>query len=229
MADKKKNNSTNNSTSVKSEKKQSDVSVMLKEAAILFAITLISGLVLGFVYEVTKEPIRIQQEKAVQEACMAVFPGAEDLGITFEELTYEPNESLAAELAANGVTVGTVFEAKDGSGAFYGYVVQSATAEGYAGDIVLYVGVKADASVSGVSIMEIGETPGLGMEAPKVLVPQFAGKQVNSFTYTKTGSMSDSEVDAISGATITTKAVVNAVNGGLATAKSLMEGGALGE
>ena len=39
---------------------------MLKEAGILFAITLIAGLLLGFVYELTKEPIRLQEEKAVQ-------------------------------------------------------------------------------------------------------------------------------------------------------------------
>jgi electron transport complex protein RnfG len=48
-----------------------------------------------------------------------------------------------------------------------------------------------------------------------VLVPQFTDKNVESFTYTKTGSTSDSEIDAISGATITTKAVVNGVNAGL--------------
>jgi len=220
MADKKKEQNV---------KKQSDVSVMLKEAAILFVIMLISGLLLGVVYEVTKEPIRVQQEKAVQEACVAVFPGAEELGITFEQLKYEPEEALVAELAANGVSIGTVFKATDKTGAFYGYVVQSTSSEGYAGNIVLYVGVKADASVSGVSILEISETAGLGMEAPKVLVPQFAGKAVDNFTYTKTGSRTESEVDAISGATVTTKAVVNAVNGGLETAKSLMEGGGANE
>lgn len=208
---------------------KSDVSVMLKEAAILFAITLISGLLLGFVYELTKEPIRIQQEKAIQEACMAVFPGAEELGITFEQLKYAPDEAFAAELAANGVEIGSVFEATDGAGSFYGYVVQSTTSEGYAGDIVLYVGVKADATVSGVSILEISETAGLGMEAPNVLVPQFADKAVSSFTYTKTGSRSESEIDAISGATVTTEAVVNAVNGGLLTAQNLMQGGGTNE
>lgn len=209
--------------------KKSDVSVMLKEAAILFAITLVSGLLLGFIYELTKEPIRIQQEKAVQEACMAVFPGAQELGISFEEITYTPEETLAAELAENGVEIGTVFKAMDQTGAFYGYVVQSTTSEGYAGDIVLYVGVKADASVSGVSILEISETAGLGMEAPGVLVPQFAGKAVESFTYTKTGSHSDSEVDAISGATVTTDAVVDAVNGGLSVAQNLLQGGGANE
>lgn len=49
-------------------KNNTDVKVMLKEAGILFAITLISGLILGFVYELTKSPIRAQQEKAIQEA-----------------------------------------------------------------------------------------------------------------------------------------------------------------
>lgn len=50
------------------------------------------------------------------------------------------------------------------------------------------------------------------MNAEKVLIPQFAGKQVPLFAYTKTGSTSDNEIDAISGATITTNAFVNGVN-----------------
>ena len=65
-------------------KNKNDISVMLKEAGILFAITLISGLLLGVVNELTKEPIRIQQEKAVQEACRAVFASA----ASFEEMEY---------------------------------------------------------------------------------------------------------------------------------------------
>jgi len=213
----------------KAVKDSSDVTVMLKEAAILFVITLVSGLLLGFVYELTKEPIRIQQEKAVQEACMAVFSGAKEAGISFEQVNYTPDEAMLEELAADGVEVGAVFQATDASGALYGYVVEATSSEGYAGDIILYVGVKADGIVSGVSILEISETAGLGMEAPKVLVPQFADKQVESFTYTKTGSRSESEVDAISGATITTEAVVNAVNGGIKVAQSLMEGGGANE
>ena len=63
-------------------KNKNDVQAMLKEAGILFAITLIAGLLLGFVYELTKEPIRLQEEKAVQEACQAVFTDAGH----FEEL-----------------------------------------------------------------------------------------------------------------------------------------------
>ena len=53
------------------------------------------------------------------------------------------------------------------------------------------------------------------MKAGDVLVPQFENKQVESFTYTKSGAANDSEIDVISGATITTNAIVNGVNGGL--------------
>lgn len=212
-------------------KNKSDVNTMLREAGILFAITLIAGLLLGFVYEVTKEPRRLQQEKAIQEACVAVFPGAEEqrLELQFTAVDYIPGETLTSELAGNGVEIGTVFEARSG-GSLYGYVVEAVSSEGYGGDIVLYVGVGADGTVNGVSITESSETAGLGLEASAVLTPQFAGKKYESFVYTKTGAKPDSnEVDAISGATITTKAVTNAVNGGLKAALELLEGGAVNE
>jgi electron transport complex protein RnfG len=210
-------------------KNKSDVSVMLKEAGILFAITLVAGLLLGLVHEITAEPIQIQQEKAIKEACMAVFASAGDETIEFREMDYTPDASLSETMADVGVTVGTVYEAETSDGTFFGYVVEAASSQGYGGDIVLYVGVTSDGTVSGVSILELSETAGLGMEAPSVLVPQFAGKKVESFSYTKTGSRTDSEVDAISGATITTKAVVNAVNGGLETARMLLQGGGANE
>lgn len=199
-----------------------DIKDMLKEANILFLITLIAGLVLGFVYELTKEPIRLQEEKAIQEACQAVFADAS----SFEAVKYVPNVTLTEELAALGVEIGTIYKAYDASGNDKGYVVESTTREGYGGNIVLYVGVKTDGAVSGVSILEIAETPGLGMNADAVLIPQFKGVQTSQFTYTKTGSTNDSEIDAISGATVTTKAVVNAVNGAVqVVTEDLLKGG----
>ena len=53
---------------------------------------------------------------------------------------------------------------------------------------------------------------GLGLEAENVLSPQFAGRNAESFVYSKTGAVADNEVDAISSATITTNAYVNCVN-----------------
>ena len=90
---------------------------------------------------------------------------------------------------------------------------------------MLYLGVTLDGTLNGISLLEISETPGIGMRAQEVLAPQFRGKQVSQFTYTKTGGSSDSEIDAISGATITTEAVTNAVNGGLKVAEALRQGG----
>lgn len=220
---------------------KSSIKTMLKEAGILLGITLIAGLLLGVVYELTKDPIRIQQEKAIQEACEAVFPYPGDSDTTgqtllsFSPLDYTLDETFISELAGNGVKIGTVYLVGDNSGlqsdlssslgyvVDLGYVVEATSKEGYGGDIVLYVGVDHDGTVTGVSILELSETAGLGMEAPKVLVPQFAGRMVDSFAYTKTGAQADNEVDAITSATITTSAVVNAVNGGLRTAQYLME------
>ncbi len=209
-------------------KNNSDVKIMLKEAGILFAITLIAGLVLGFVNDITMEPRRVQKELAIQRACMEVFPNAEAAGIQFEQLKYVPDEALAASLAENGVTIGTVYEAAAQDGTFYGHVVEAITSQGYGGDIVLYVGVTTDGTVSGVSILDISETPGLGMKAESVLIPQMQSVQTDAFSYSKikNDANPDNVIDAISGATITTKAVTNAVNGGLEVAAKLREGGA---
>nr|WP_296437766.1 FMN-binding protein [uncultured Acetatifactor sp.] len=206
-------------------KNKSDVSVMLREAGILFAITLIAGLVLGLVNELTRDRIRIQQEKAVQEACAAVFQTA----ASFEEMEYQPDEALAGELGSMGVKIGSVYRALGSDGSSLGVVVESTSTEGYGGNIVLYLGVTNEGMLNDISILEISETPGLGMLAPQVLAPQFHEKNVDSFVYTKTGASSENEIDAIAGATITTKAVTNAVNGGLKAAQTLTEGGASNE
>lgn len=195
---------------------------MLKDAAILFAITLISGLLLGLVYQVTAQPRREQQERKIREACQAVFAQAEQ----FEELSYTMDEALAQQLAENGVKIGTVYQARDAAGSPMGYVIETTSGEGYGGNITLYAGITNDGILNGVSILTISETPGLGMRAQEVLVPQFEQKAAVDFTYTKTGSQSDSEIDAISGATITTRAVTNAVNGAVSVfTQDLQKGG----
>ena len=126
----------------------------------------------------------------------------------------------------DGVKIGTVYRALDGTGSSLGYVIETTSGEGYGGNITLYAGITNDGIVNGVSILSIAETPGLGMRAGEVLIPQFAGKMATGFTYTKSGSQSDSEIDAISGATITTEAVTNAVNGAVsAFTRDLQKGG----
>lgn len=199
-----------------------DVKVMLKEAGILFAITLTAGLLLGFVYELTKEPIAEQKRRAVQEACAAVFQNAS----RFESLDYAPPVELQEKLSKEGVVTGSVYEALASDGGKLGYVIESTTKRGYGGNIVLYVGVTMDGTVNDVSILSISETAGLGMRAEEVLVPQFHRKTARSFVYTKTGAKADNEIDAITSATITTKAFTDAVNGALRVAEDLgVQGG----
>lgn len=200
-----------------------DVGEVLKEAGILFVITVIAGLLLGFVYELTREPIAEQERKAVQEACREVFQDAS----AFEAVEYVPSEGLQEQLAAEGVISGSAYRALDSDGNLLGYVVESISKRGYGGRLVLYAGITLDGTFKGVSILEISETPGLGMRAEEVLVPQVRDKKVYSFTYTKTGAAADNEIDAITNATVTTRAFTNAVNGALYMAWELnaQEGG----
>lgn len=199
---------------------------MLKDAAILLLITLVAGLALGFVYQITKGPIALAEEKAAKEAYAEVFPAASD----FEEDGLDMPKEAAWQEAWNengftGVDIENTLKAVGAEGEVLGYVLTVTSHEGYGGDITFTMGVTMDGTLNGVSILSISETAGLGMKAESVLKPQFANKKVPSFTYTKQGAVSDSQIDAISGATITTSAFTNAVNGGLYYFQTQLGGG----
>lgn len=103
---------------------------------------------------------------------------------------------------------------KDGS--IEGYVLTVTDHEGYGGDIRFAMGIKSDKTVNGISFLSISETAGLGMKAVEDdFKNQFAGKKADHIVYTKNGASADNEIDALSGATITTNAVTNGVNAGL--------------
>ncbi len=189
---------------------------MIKDAAILFVITLCSGLILGFVYQITKEPIAATQEKTAQEAYKEVFPDAAKFEMLELAVPEGPEYEMAwTEAGYEAVDIGHTLAATDEAGNLLGYVIPVTTHAGYGGDIAFTMGVRLDGTVNGIAILSISETAGLGMKAEDILKPQFANKQVTNFTYTKSGSTMDSQIDAISGATVTTDALVTAVNGGL--------------
>lgn len=187
---------------------------IVRDTMILTVITLVAGLLLGLVYEITKAPIAEQKAIAKQEAYEAVFADA-----TFEPLYEGENAELQSYLAENGYASQTIDEimiAKDASGAEVGYVMSVTTPEGYGGDITFSMGVQSDGTLNGISILSIAETPGLGMNADSdSFKGQFADKNVESFVVTKTGASADNEIDALSGATITSNAMTGGVNAGL--------------
>ena len=86
---------------------------MIKDAAVLFVITVAAGLILGFVYQITKEPIALAEEKAANEAYAEVFPGAS----SFEEReATDPSGDGIWQEQYQSVKIDKALEAKDGSG-----------------------------------------------------------------------------------------------------------------
>ena len=194
-----------------------DLKEAMKNAVVLVVITLLAGLALGGVYQLTKEPIEHQKELAVAESCRAVFPAADypEYDLSFVLTDIQPSEALKNELLKNGVTIGNIYAAVSPGGMTEGFAIEAASSEGYGGDIRLMCGIATDGTLKGVSILEISETAGLGMRAESVLVPQLRNLHVEHITYTKVGKQTEDEIDAISGATVTTTAFVNIVNASL--------------
>jgi electron transport complex protein RnfG len=189
----------------------------MKDALILFVITLISGFLLGGAYQITKDPIDKATEAANLAAYKKVFPEAADF--TSDEKMEEAVEACNAELLSQDfgkVGVDNAFEAVDGSGSVLGYVITAHSDDSYSGVVQISVGIKEDGSINGIEFLAISDTPGLGLKAKEpAFKGQYAGKNQESLTVTKSGNAGDGEINAISGATITSSAVTNAVNAAL--------------
>lgn len=187
---------------------------IIKDTLVLTAITLIAGLLLGFVYELTKAPIADQKAKAKQEAYMDVFKEADH----FDKVSFD-EAKMAAYLEQEGYpgqSVNEIMEAKSKEGQSLGYAYTVTSSEGYGGDIVFSMGITMEGKINGISILTISETAGLGMKADTPeFKNQFKDKAVSAFAVTKNKAQKAEEIDALSGATITSKAVVGGVNAGL--------------
>ena len=191
---------------------------ILKNALILTVITLIAGLCLAVVYQITKQPIAEAERAAAMAAYADVFPAC-----VVEDRVPEwipPIEPAPAD----GVVIEDYKFAYDGDD-FAGIALRVTSPNGYGGDVTVAVGVDRDGKLTGISVISQSETAGLGANCEKPsFTEQFAGI-AGIVRWTKTGKTAPDEIDAISGATVTTKAVTEAVNAGLAFARELMKGG----
>lgn len=199
---------------------------IIKDALALTLITLVAGVALGGVYEITKDPIAKQEAQAKAEAYEQVFTDA----AAFEAVEMDDTltKTIRDQLNQEGYkaqSIEEVMRAEDQSGETLGYAFTVVTSEGYGGDIQFSMGVQNDGTLNGISILSIGETAGLGMNADTpAFKDQFVGKQVEKLQYTKNGATQDDEINAISGATVTTNAMTNGINAGLCAFR-VMEGG----
>lgn len=198
---------------------------IVKNTLILTAITVVSGLLLGVVYGITKEPIAEAQENTKQEAYRSVLSDASSFE-TMEDFDAADAASILEENGYSSDEITEVAEGIDDSGETVGYVVNVMSHEAYDGDLEVSVGIAADGTVKGIEMLSISETAGLGMKADEAeFKDQFKDKNVEKFTYTKSGESGDDKIDAISGATITTNAVTNAVDSALVYFQNELGGG----
>lgn len=209
---------------------------IVKDAVILCIITLIAGLCLGFVHEITADPIAKAEAKAKQEAYQKVFPEASEFIKNDSESEAATNctDTIASQ-GYDAVTIDEVLQAVDTSGNVLGHVMSVTTSEGYGGNITISVGVKSDGTVIAMEILSISETAGLGANATKdEFKSQYANQNVDYYKLVKNGNQvnteaaggsTDAPIDALSGATITSKAVTKAMNAANYFAKNIIKEG----
>lgn len=178
----------------------------------LFVICLVVSALLAGTNALTKEPIAQNELKKSQEAMHSVCPDA---------VSFEGEKGIEIE----------VYKALNESGEVIGCAIP-VSAKGYGGDVSVMVGISSvdGGMVTGVEILSHSETPGLGANATSGdFRNQFKDNpSLHGFSVVKDGTGgSEGKIDAITGATITSNAVTNAVNEALDIYMSLCEGGEL--
>lgn len=190
---------------------------ILKPTLVLFLVGLIVTALLAWVYGITKPIIAQRQAADLQVSLSRVLPAA----TAFDAV--KTAEMLAGEGITVPATVTGVYPATaDNVSAGYAVAVSP---KGYGGAISMLVGVGSDGTVTGVTILTMNETPGLGTNAANPdFIGQFAGLGAGdapAVVKTQTGRKGD--IQALTGATVTSRAVTRGVDEALAIARMLQE------
>ena len=187
-----------------------------KAAVVLMLVALLSGAALAGVNFLTQDRIEAQRLAANAEAYQTVLPDAASFHLS-EDFISEYGKQVYGTGAYGRVYINEAVEGYDADGNLVGHAVSVTTADGFDGNIILTVGVAADGTVNGISFTELNETAGMGMRADEdSWKGQFVGVKTDAFIHNKSGdSAAENEIDAISGASTTSGAVVNAVNAAL--------------
>ena len=197
---------------------------VIHDTLILTVLTLVLGFLLGMVYNVTKDPIEAAETEAKQAAFREVFKEA----ASFEALEGFDRQKADSFVSAKGFkdSIDDIQIARDSSGEALGYVITVTAKDASQGAVTYSVGIRNDGTVNGYSITDISETPGLGMKATEEeFSSQFRDKLVDAFKVVKQTPAGDDEIEAISGATITSKAIADGVNAAKVYFKEFLMGG----
>ena len=202
------------------EKVNMDPKYIIKLTVTLFATCVIVAGLLGLVNMVTKDKIAAINWENTQTAMKAVV--ADPDNTEFSE-TLENTDAMSAAAKAAGGTLDSVYEVLVG-GENAGYAIK-VVASGSQGNIEMMVGVDAEGVVTGVSIVDNSETSGIGskvmsnepLSSGVGVLDQFQGKSAAADGTLTVGK----NVDAISGATVSSKGVTAGVNAALAVAGAI--------
>ena len=184
-------------------------STLKNMTAVLFGITLVASAGVGVVNMITAEPIAAAKEAATVAALNEVLPA-------FDETTN-------AELTIDELPI-TVYTATK-EGVVSGYAVQTMTKQGFGGTIRMMVGFTPDGEVVNVNVLEQSETPGLGTKMTdegNPLITSFKGK--NPADMKLAVKKDGGDVDALTAATISSRAYVDAINRAWMAFKSVSTG-----
>ena len=178
-----------------SKKKDTFINMLVS----LFVITIISGFSLGYVNELTVGPIEKGKIERKVNALKLVLP-------TFDNNPVDDVQLIKSEFAKDSVEVFPAFENNN----FVGAAIIGSTEKGFSGLIKLMIGFKPDGSIQNIVVLEQKETPGLGtkMKDEKFLA-QF--RDINPSAFNLKVTKDGGEVDALTGATITSRAFGEAV------------------
>ena len=184
-----------------------------KPVIILLIITLVAGVALSAVYVTTADRIAANQDSANQAAFLQVLPDA---------AAFDSDDAIRGAVAEAGgaygnVTIQSAAVGTDAAGNVVGYAISVANADSFDGGLALVVGIRADGTVNRIAFTELHETPGMGMRCGEPeFMDQFAGVPVELFVLNKGGASGEPGViDSVSGASVTSGAVVDAVNAAL--------------
>ncbi|MDR2907755.1 MAG: RnfABCDGE type electron transport complex subunit G [Bacteroidales bacterium] len=180
-------------------------STLINMVVSLTVIATVAALCLGSVYTITKEPIELAKKAKQEAAIKAVLPEFDNLET--ETQTIDGGELIVNKATKNGELVGTA--------------VETFTNKGFGGQIKLMVGLLPDGSIYDISVLSHSETPGLGdkIDIKKSDFPtQFKGKKPATFNLSVTKDGGD--VDAITAATISSRAYCDAVQRASNTVKN---------
>ncbi|MBQ9513120.1 MAG: FMN-binding protein, partial [Lachnospiraceae bacterium] len=125
---------------------------IIKNALILFVITLVAGVALGFVYDITKEPIAQNAANAQAGANAVVFEDAVNWSTPMLDEAAAQAVLDSDATAYSGVTFKNVLEAQDASGTPLGYVIEVGSM-GYGDEIDFVIGIRNEGVLNGISII----------------------------------------------------------------------------